>query len=53
VVQRDPGVLSSQNPWCSAREGVEAYNVEVKVKIYPVTGYKDQEEGKRYNSILS
>jgi hypothetical protein len=27
--------------------------VEVKVKIYPVTGHKGPEEGQRYNSTLS
>jgi hypothetical protein len=53
VVQTVPGVLGSQNPWYSAREGGEGYNVEAKVKIYPVTGNKDPEEGDRYNSILS
>jgi hypothetical protein len=35
-----------------AREGGEGYNMEVKVKIYPVTGHKNPEEGQRYNSIV-
>jgi hypothetical protein len=53
VAQRVAAVLDSQNPWYSAREGGEGYNVEVKVKIYPVTGHKDPEERVRCNSILS
>jgi hypothetical protein len=53
VAQRVPGDLGSQNPWYSAREVGEGYNVDVNVKIYPLTGYKGTEEGQRYNSILS
>jgi hypothetical protein len=52
VAQRVPTVLGYQNPLHSAREVGEGYKVEVKVKIYPVTGHKDPEEGQRYNSIV-
>jgi hypothetical protein len=53
VAQRVPGDLGSQNSWYSARESGEGYSVDVKVKIYPVPGHKDPEDGQRYNSIIS
>jgi hypothetical protein len=53
VAQRVRGGQGSQIPLFSAREFVEGYNVELKVKIVPVNCHKDPEEGQRYNSILS